>query len=197
MPSVFNVIEWLNDFAGLTDSERLLDEETLRPILAFVLMWNLFESSACQRNASRQKIKEVAEYLQEEGIIKREEISEFLDYFAARYLRNGQENRRFPFLRFRSSSDRQFVRNVLSRPNDFQESELLTAILMIVYRYRNNLFHGEKWVYSLRDQAENFSIANRVLAWVLESLNEVASNSVMVRDPVRRIAQYISRKQRT
>ncbi|MET4218881.1 hypothetical protein ABIB00_004102 [Bradyrhizobium sp. LB14.3] len=33
---------------------------------------------------------------------------------------------------------------------------------------RNNLFHGAKWAYGLRDQRENFTHANNVLMRLLE-----------------------------
>jgi hypothetical protein len=33
---------------------------------------------------------------------------------------------------------------------------------------RNNLFHGAKWAYGLRDQRENFTHANTVLMRLLE-----------------------------
>ena len=39
----------------------------------------------------------------------------------------------------------------------------ITALLMIVYRLRNNLFHGLKWDYGIRDQFDNVIHANAVL----------------------------------
>ena len=44
----------------------------------------------------------------------------------------------------------------------------MLALLMIVWRLRNNLFHGAKWAYGLRDQRENFTHANSVLMRLLE-----------------------------
>jgi len=44
----------------------------------------------------------------------------------------------------------------------------ILALLMIVWRLRNNLFHGAKWAYQLRDQRENFTQANSVLIRMLE-----------------------------
>ena len=192
MPSDFNVIDWLNNFAGNAE----LDEETVKPILNFVLMWNLFESSACGKRASVQKITSITTYLQEDGAIEREDISEFLDYFVNRYFANGQESDHFPHLNLRREADRQFVESVLSHPSDFQEKEVLRAMLMIVHRYRNNLFHGEKRVYSLHSQVENFLVANRLLAWVLDSLNRVASDGDerrgSIHDSAQKITQYMN-----
>lgn len=48
------------------------------------------------------------------------------------------------------------------------EAEILSAILIIVLRLRNNLFHGEKWTHGIRDQLRNFQIANQVLMAVMD-----------------------------
>lgn len=37
------------------------------------------------------------------------------------------------------------------------------ACLYIIYRMRNNLFHGEKWAYDLRGQEQNFRLALNIL----------------------------------
>ena len=44
----------------------------------------------------------------------------------------------------------------------------MLTLLMIVWRFRNNLFHGAKWAYQLRDQRENFTQANSILMRMLE-----------------------------
>lgn len=44
----------------------------------------------------------------------------------------------------------------------------MAAVLIIVFRYRNNLFHGVKWQYKLQGQLGNFTTANDVLMKVLE-----------------------------
>jgi hypothetical protein len=44
----------------------------------------------------------------------------------------------------------------------------MKALLVIVYRLRNNLFHGEKWEGGISGQKDNFDNANRVLIAALE-----------------------------
>jgi hypothetical protein len=41
-------------------------------------------------------------------------------------------------------------------------SEVAAALLIIVYRLRNNLFHGVKWAYEIQGQLENFNHGNAV-----------------------------------
>ena len=46
--------------------------------------------------------------------------------------------------------------------------EVVAVVLIIVYRYRKNLFHGVKWSYELRGQLENFMHANTILMQGIE-----------------------------
>ena len=59
------------------------------------------------------------------------------------------------------------VRSVINGSNNDPRDRVLT-VLMIVWRFRNNLFHGEKWAYQLEGQLGNFTHANSVLMRLLE-----------------------------
>ena len=48
----------------------------------------------------------------------------------------------------------------------------LAACLIIIFRYRNNYFHGIKWATEFRDQQKNFEESNKLLAFVLDQLND-------------------------
>ena len=45
----------------------------------------------------------------------------------------------------------------------------MLALMIIVYRLRNNLFHGIKSVHMLNDQVQNLDNASHCLAAILES----------------------------
>ncbi|RDL46550.1 hypothetical protein BLJAPNOD_06744 [Ensifer sp. M14] len=47
-------------------------------------------------------------------------------------------------------------------------------LTVLVWRFRNNLFHGDKWAYHLQDQLPNFTHANRVLLRLLERQGQLA-----------------------
>tara|TARA_B100000614_G_scaffold111617_1_gene100153 strand:- start:1007 stop:1162 length:156 start_codon:yes stop_codon:yes gene_type:complete len=51
----------------------------------------------------------------------------------------------------------------------------LLTVLIIVWRFRNNLFHGEKWAYQLQGQLSNFTHANAVLMRLLERHGQLAA----------------------
>ncbi len=48
------------------------------------------------------------------------------------------------------------------------QTAIIKALILIIYRYRNNLFHGEKEIASLPNQQENFDYANNFLMTCLE-----------------------------
>jgi len=54
------------------------------------------------------------------------------------------------------------VMTVLRGDNN-DPADCVTAVLIIVYRLRNNLIHGAKWDYGLRGQQSNFDQANKAL----------------------------------
>jgi len=70
-------------------------------------------------------------------------------------------------LKLRQNDKPELVEAVLSgRENEPARS--ITVLLIIVYRLRNNLFHGHKWAYDLRGQLQNFTHANATLMKALE-----------------------------
>jgi uncharacterized membrane protein YecN with MAPEG domain len=56
--------------------------------------------------------------------------------------------------------------------NETSSEKVLLAILIIVFRYRNNLFHGEKSIYKLQNQIDNFRNANQFLMLFMEKWKE-------------------------
>ena len=47
-------------------------------------------------------------------------------------------------------------------------AEIAAGLLIIVFRFRNNLLHGVKWAYQIQGQLENFCHANAVLMRAIE-----------------------------
>jgi hypothetical protein len=62
----------------------------------------------------------------------------------------------------RRNDQADLVKDVL-RGDDNDPVNCVIAVLIIVYRLRNNLFHGGKWAYGIRDQQSNFRQANKTL----------------------------------
>jgi hypothetical protein len=73
----------------------------------------------------------------------------------------------FDELHLRTNDHPALVEKVVRRQSS-DDAEILSAVLIIVFRLRNNLFHGVKWSYGLRGQLENFRNANDLLMSVIE-----------------------------
>ena len=95
-----------------------------------------------------------------------EPFQEALAFFTARYRDGSGFNHRFQALHFHSGPNggRAEVEAVLSEAQT-GSAETILALLIIVYRLRNNLFHGEKWSYYFKDQLGNFTHASAILAY--------------------------------
>lgn len=151
--------EWLkNNIQGY----RYLSEDERKVLKYFPLLWSVFEAKALGKRARPDKILEVACLWNDKGLVELKNFKEELDYFRVRFLTNDEANNRFEHLRFSKPANKELVINVLkNQENDIEK--IVGAILLIIYRLRNNYFHGEKWAYQFRSQFENFKNANILL----------------------------------
>lgn len=81
---------------------------------------------------------------------------------------------RFAHLHLRRADQPNLVRSVLDGSNNDARDRLVT-VMIIVWRFRNNLFHGEKWAYQLQGQLSNLAHANAVLIRLLEQHGQLAA----------------------
>lgn len=117
--------------------------------------------------ARADRIRERVDDWAAHGALEADIYKAELAYFRNRYYANGTLTYHFHHLHFRPSDHPDLVRTVIEGVNDEPRNRAL-GLLMIVWRLRNNLFHGEKWAYELRDQRENFTHANSILMQILE-----------------------------
>jgi hypothetical protein len=169
--SIPNELEWIGSFLSLG---RKLSGDDIESVRNFSLLWNLFEGLVCNKSASVGALENAVSYLQKRNRLKIDDYEKFLKYFSNRYMENGEINHRFGKLNLRGSDKAELVEAVLKGIETAPEKALL-AILIIVYRYRNNLFHGEKSIYDLPNQIDNFRNANQLLMVFME--NWKAANS--------------------
>ena len=134
----------------------------------FTLLWTLFEAQILGNNASVRKISEIVESIEPE-IIAGGWFIEHLDYFSNRYIDGGNTNHHFENLHLRNNDNPDLVRAVLTGESVDPVLQL-TGCLIIVYRFRNNFFHGIKWAYGLHDQLENFTHSAFLLKKFLEKV---------------------------
>jgi len=161
MDSDFSFISSMtNGFNDLTKEEHL-------EIYKFTLLWSLFEARIMKENANARSIPQK---IRNKRVSSNLWFEPHLRYFQNRYITSGTTNPKFQRLQLRPSDNEALIKDVLTGINQVVEDQLITS-LMIVYRYRNNLFHGPKWAYDIKDQLNNFKHANSLLKGALVELN--------------------------
>jgi hypothetical protein len=157
-------MEWLK---GRGPGFHNLSHEEVDAITDFSLLWSLFESRVLNRNANARALCSVVEAWRVSGTLVLDLFDEELAYFCQRYYSGNGFSPYFSGLRLQRLDREPMVRRVLNGTEN-DASQRLAVALIIVYRYRNNLFHGEKWEYELADQFGNFTTANTLLMKALE-----------------------------
>lgn len=147
-------------FSDLSLAER-------RAIADFTMLWTLFEARPLGERGNVAQITQAVQAWDEAGTLADPAYDRALAYFRNRYFEAGAFTEHFNGLHLRPNDRPALVRNVLDGSDDTERSRA-TAVLIIIFRYRNNLFHGIKWQYRLAGQLENFRTANAVLKHVLK-----------------------------
>ena len=134
---------------------------------SFLHLWALFEGRLLNERAGPGQICDLAGRWRGDDIARSAPVCAALHYWRHRYFTDGMPNERFRSLLFRSNDREGLVSMVMAGERDDAES-VVAAVLLIIYRLRNNLFHGLKWHYGLANQEGNFRHANEVLMEVLD-----------------------------
>lgn len=153
-------------FKDLPDDDR-------RAIFDFAFLWSLFEAEITAANARVDRITEKVDVWAAGDMLSADLYGAELAYFRDRYFANGELTYHYPFLDLRKSDHPDLVEAVIRGANNDPRDRVL-ALLMIVWRLRNNLFHGAKWAYQIQGQRENFTQANAILMRVLERHGQLA-----------------------
>ena len=164
------IIEWLK--AKAPGFNHLSNEE-VSAISDFSLLWSLFEARILDTEGSTSAFCDVVNAWQNAGTLDAQSLNLELAYFRQRYFANGAFTDHFKHLHLRKNDQEELIRAVIDGGNN-DPRDCVTAVLIIVFRYRNNLFHGVKWQYKLADQHRNFIAANEVLMKVLDGYGALA-----------------------
>ena len=144
-----------------------LNGEERTAISDFTLLWSAMEGRVLHTNASPTSLLAAVNALAHRGRLRLGSFEASLAYFRDRYFQGGEFTYRFDNLLFRKPDCRPLVEAVLSGKDDDLE-HVVDALLLITYRLRNNLFHGAKWAYGIREQQANFRHASDVLMCIIE-----------------------------
>ncbi len=160
-----NPIDWLcQKTPGFSD----LSAEERDAIMHFSLIWSFFEAEALHTNASAKSILALAHEWASTVHLDIEPYAQSLSYFKNRYFQNGEPTEYFAGLNLRRN-DRPAIVSAVLKGENTNIADNVAALLIIVFRLRNNLFHGVKWAYGIRGQLTNFNNANTALMAAIET----------------------------
>lgn len=156
------ILDWLcerdDGFAQLTEGER-------EAAISFALLWMYFEARLLNTQASSRTLKALVSRLDEANLaLDGEHISTCYNYFRQRYWDGQGPSQHFPGLKMPANLAQEVLASLATMPNP---RKMLETCLFIVLRYRNNLFHGTKWLYGLEGQQLNFEHAVLLLRAVI------------------------------
>lgn len=146
----------INDLMGIDISVEIGPE-----LLEFLILWNLFEKRLFNNRFS------ITEAIRKDVKVSSASLDATLAYFKKRYIENGQTNSKFDALSFRRNDKKSNVVNILCGVSDVILNRS-TAVQIIIYRLRNNLFHGLKEIETLSSNKATFLIVNEFLLSCLE-----------------------------
>jgi hypothetical protein len=144
-----------------------LEKPELDAISDFALLWGLFESRILNKRGNATAIRNAVNQWQAQGILDDTIIDDELAYFQQRYFDGQEFTHHYYGLLLRDSDHIPLVKRVLSGV-EADTAARVSGALIVVLRYRNNLFHGEKWEDVLAGQLDNFTNANRILRKIVD-----------------------------
>ncbi len=153
---------WISE--NIRGGERISDE-TNQAIADFCVMWALFEGTELHDidGATVDELQNVA--LRVAG--SDPDIEAPLNFWKRRYIKEGKTNRKYEQLHFTHEPHKKLVSRVLLG-EDINSATTILALLLIVYRLRNNLFHGMKDITRISDQTTNLDTGAKLLQIVLK-----------------------------
>src|SRR3990170_5665344 len=130
-------LEWVKDKYNYSE----FDENRIRHILYFGIIWNIFERECCNNYARISQSEQIALKLSTKTIPL---LNDIWFYFCTRYIKDGQPTEKFIDFEFCNDDLKNKVEAVLKNNEQSTQVEKIVALLRIVFRLRNNLYHGTK-----------------------------------------------------
>jgi len=154
-----SVLTWLGD--KVPAFGRLSNEDKIA-IFDFSILWSFFEGTKLNGRANVSTLRSFVNKLEKNGKIDSIELHDYVEYLRDRYVRGESHTEKYHLLYLSRSGSPSEVERMLKN-KDSSHKINLTAALIIIFRLRNNLFHGEKWSSELQGQFSNFKKAAEML----------------------------------
>lgn len=132
---------WLACYLKQEEEEvrKLLQDETSTH---FLIAWSLLEANCFNGKMRSNSIDEFADSKSTDEFLL-DRLDDFVVYFHNRY-----QNKRF-YINLMHGANREKMDNLIKKFfSKFSSSEKIYFAMVVIYRYRNNIFHGNKGIDS-------------------------------------------------
>ena len=156
----FRILEWLSEKVLEFGSLPECDKEAIQD---FLILWSFLEGTKLNNDGNVNAIKKYVESIRCDGSLYQFNIASYIRYLRIKYYADGEFTEFYSDLKMEQSKlGMEYVENMLKGNSTNQEDELI-GCLVIIYRLRKNLFHGDHWQNRLQGQYDNFTRANKLL----------------------------------
>jgi len=140
MPESF--VKWFASYLGQEDMQvtKLLRDKTAT---MFLIAWSIFESDCFSGSMEHKKIEDFAKRMAVNPNLNRLKLVDALKHFHNRY----QEPKHYKNLMHQQKTEK--LEKILAKNvSELSIEEQVFLLVVVVYRFRNNIFHGNKGVDS-------------------------------------------------
>ncbi|MBN1816756.1 MAG: hypothetical protein JW828_05315 [Sedimentisphaerales bacterium] len=161
-------IKWLTDYFKKNEQEvngHKINEQVVRKLLkdktvvSFLITWSIFESRFFRGFVKVSNLEGFAKKVVANSGYDKEYFREAAEHFHMRY----QDKKKYKNLKYLgepgkydNSKESKIVDEIINRKFDENDKEWMRLLLYVVYRYRNNIFHGNKdvnsWLNTYKEQ---------------------------------------------
>jgi len=134
-------LNWLSEYLGADEKEtnKLLDNELAR---YFLIVWSIYEAKCFKGFVKDYKLNEFAKRMV--GTIDSNGINDSAEYFHKRY----QDKKKYQNLIHGKNGNPRFDEILKKGYTNLTVEEKFFLLTFVTYRYRNNIFHGNKGISS-------------------------------------------------
>ena len=160
----FDVKNWIKNYFGLGNNSTVF--ENINNSLEFILVWSVFENKYLKDSKDFKSYNEqLTDFAKAFPLVKLD-INTIYGFFYNRFIQHKKITPYYKDLGLKGETG-DTVRKILKnqKPTDLQK---LTLILLIIYKFRCNLFHGRKDPLLLKEFDDVFFNINKFLANLLD-----------------------------
>lgn len=135
-------LKWLSEYLEADEKEtnKLLDNELAR---YFLIVWSIYEAKCFKGFVKDDKrLNEFAKRMV--GTIESNRINDSAEYFHKRY----QDKKKYKNLIYGKNGNPRFDEILKKGYTNLTVEEKIFLLTFVTYRYRNNIFHGNKGISS-------------------------------------------------